>query len=243
MNISFRYLRGIVLTTLLTAFALPSQADTDPVRYVEVSASGTVSAAPDNALLSLSVVRTGKTARQALDANNAAMTKVLSGLVKAGISKTDLQTSGFSMQPRYVHPKPGRDGQRPAPVLTGYSVSNQLAVRIRDIGRVGAVLDQVVSLGVNQIGNIRFMVEEPDQLRDQARVAAVKNARKKALTLTRTGEVSLGRMLSVTEQSTGLPPQLMRAERAMMSAPGRVPVAEGEISFRVDVRVRWALAD
>jgi uncharacterized protein len=230
----------------LIMFALPTTratlADEAAEPYVEVSGTGTASGQPDTAMISLTVLRLGKTARAALNANNDAMASVLSGLMAEGIAKADLQTSGFSMQPRYVYPKPGKDGQRPAPVLTGYAVSNQLSVRVRDLERVGILLDKAVSMGINKIGNIRFSIEDASALREQARIKAMQNATLKAATLTVAGNVSLGKILAIQEhQSASRPRPMMQAQRAMMESASKVPVAAGEVSYAVTVKVRWAL--
>ena len=146
------------------------------------------------------------------------------------------------MQPRYVYPKPIQGGQRPPPVLTGYSVSNQLSVRVRDLDQVGVLLDKAVSMGINQIGNIRFSVDDASALREQARVKAMQNATRKANTLTKAGNVSLGKILSIQEHQTASRPRpMMQAQRSMMESASRVPVAAGEVSYAVTVNVRWAL--
>jgi uncharacterized protein len=234
-----------IIIAMLMATLMSGQsafADEDAEHYVEVSGTGTASGKPDTALLSLTVLRTGKTARLALDANNAAMKKVLAGITNAGITNNDMQTSGFSMQPKYSYPGPGKNGQRPAPVLTGYAVSNQLTVKVRNLEKVGAVLDEAVSLGVNRIGNIKFMVSDPGQLREQARVAAMKDARRKAVVLTKAGDVSLGKIRFIREHSASDRPQpMMMAQRTTMESAAAVPVATGEITWSVRVNVRWAL--
>lgn len=217
-------------------------ADEAAAPYIEVSGTGTASGQPDTAMILLTVLRIGKTAREALDANNDAMGRVLSGLTSEGIANADLQTSGFSMQPRYVYPKSGKNGQRPAPELTGYAVSNQLSIRVRDLGQVGVLLDKAVSMGINQIGNIRFSVNDASALREQARIKAMQNALMKATTLTNAGDVPLGKILSIQElQSASRPRPMIQAQRAMAESASRVPVATGEISFAVTVNVRWAL--
>jgi hypothetical protein len=231
---------ALVLLVSLMFVTTSSRADDDEIPYIEVSASGTADAAPDTALLTLTVLRVEKTARLALDANNEAMATVLAEMASAGIAARDLQTSGFSLQPRYHYPKPGSDGQRPPPVLTGYAASNQLTVRVRDLARTGSILDKAVSLGVNKVGSIRFVIDKPAALLTTAREAAVKNAVVKARTLASAAGASLGDILRITERnSPPRPMPIMRAARAM--AESAVPIAAGEISYTVTVNMRWAL--
>jgi len=231
---------ALVLAASMVAFTTTSRADDDEIPYIEVSATGTADAAPDTALLSLTVLRIEKTARLAIDANNEAMTTVLAEMASAGIAARDLQTSGFSLRPRYHHRKPGSDGQRPPPVLTGYAASNQLTVRVRDLANAGGILDKAVSLGVNKVGNIRFVIDKPAALLTTAREVAVKNAVAKARTLASASGVSLSDLLRITERSgTPRPMPMMRA--SMAKAESAVPIAAGEISYSVTVNMRWAL--
>jgi uncharacterized protein len=232
----------VLMICLVTGLAAPGLAEEKSGSYLEVTGIGSASGQPDMAMLSLTVLRTGKTAREALDANNTAMASVLTGMAASGIAKPDLQTSGFSMQPRYTYPKPDRNGQRPAPVLTGYVVSNQLSVRVRDLEQVGLTLDEAVSLGANKIGNIRFQIENADKLQGVARTRAMKNALTKAVTLARAGGIPLGSIIQVREHTgSPRPKSMMLAQRVEMGSPASVPVAAGEVTFSVNVVVRWSL--
>jgi uncharacterized protein len=232
----------IAALTALVLSAGQVYANESKFPYIEVTGRGAATGQPDMAILSLTVLRSAKTAREALDANNEAMNSVLTEMKSAGVQPKDLQSSGFSIQPRYVYPKPRKDGHRPAPVLTGYAVSNQLSVRIRDITSTGSILDKAVSLGVNKVGNIRLMVENPAPLREQARSAAMREAIQKAQILTQAGGIQTGIILSIREQNLAAPrPQMMRAQSLSMAAESSVPLATGEVSYSVNVTVRWAL--
>lgn len=139
-----------------------------PVPVIQVSGKGDATVAPDIAIVNAGVVREAKTAREALSANNEAMSAVIAALKEAGIEDKDLQTSSFSIQPRYVYPK-AKNGQQAEPRIVGYSVSNRLTVRVRDIAKTGQILDQMVSLGVNSDGDIRFTNDDPSAAIAQAR--------------------------------------------------------------------------
>ena len=232
----------IALTGFLTVAVSPAHAHDPQTLYLEVTGSGQASGPPDTALLSLTVLRAGDTARQALDDNNNAMARVLSEMRSLGIKAADLRTSGFSIQPRYARPGPGKGGQRPAPVLVGYTVTSQLSVKVREILRTGEVLDRAVSTGVNQVGHIRLTVDDPRELRQQARADAMKDALSRAQTLAGTGGVTLGQIQIVREQNAapaGAP--MMEMRMAMSADAASVPLATGEITFRANVAVRWAL--
>ncbi|MDD9908073.1 MAG: SIMPL domain-containing protein [Ahrensia sp.] len=217
-------------------------AETKPAT-ITVTASGSASAAPDLAILNLTVLREGKTAREALDANTAAMAAVLSAMKAEGIADRDLQTSNFNIQPQLVYPKRASDGSRPEPKIVGYIVTNALTVRLRDLTRLGAVLDQSVTLGVNSGGNISFQHDDPTKLLSEAREKAVKAAIAKAETLTRSAGVSLGRILDISEQSRGQPrPVAMARMAAAEAVAADVPIASGESRYEITVSMRWEIA-
>lgn len=210
---------------------------------ITVSAEGMTAIAPDMAVISLTVLREAETAREALDANNAAMNEVLSAMKEEGIAERDLQTGGFSIQPRWVYPD-SNTTPREAPSIVGYQVQNTLTVRVRNLDRLGAILDTSVSLGVNQGGNIVFTNDDQESIRDQARVDAISRARAKAAQMTEALGVGLGRITEISEnQRSGQPVPMMRAEMAAMSAKGAdsVPVASGESEYRVTVSVTWEI--
>ena len=237
---SFASLAACLLSiSLVTSVAVAADEKNDAA--IQMSATGIADAVPDTALLGLTVLRTAKTARVALDENNAAMSGVLAEMKSAGVDAKDLQTSGFSIQPRYHYPK-AVNGQRPPPVLVGYAVSNRLSVRIRNLTEVGNILDKAVTLGVNKVGGIKFVVDDPAQLLKTARQNAMRNAIEKAKTLTDAAGISLGRILAISEQRGRPRPNVMMESQSLMQkgAPA-VPVAAGDVSYSVTVNVRWAL--
>jgi uncharacterized protein YggE len=232
-----------VVTIVILSIATPALAHDDSViPRIMVSGQGSANVAPDMAVLSLTVTREAGTAREALDANSAAMNDVLKAMKAEGIERRDLQTSGFSIQPRYSRPVASQSGQREPPRIVGYTVRNSLTVRIRDIDALGAILDKSVTLGVNEGGNIMFTNADPSAVIEQARVKAVHQALSKANTLAAASGVEIGRILEISEQS-GMPrPMPMaRAEMSMAMAADSVPVAAGENTYKVTVSVSVAI--
>jgi len=151
--------RKLLLATLasasilaLTANFASAQQQLAPPR-ISVSATGTSSIAPDMAILNLAVLRQAKTAREALNANSEAMAQVLNAMKDAGVEERDLQTSNFNITPQYKYSRRSKTGEQAPPVIVGYNVSNSLTVRIRKLDDLGTILDQSVSLGVNNGGN------------------------------------------------------------------------------------------
>lgn len=232
----------IFALAIAPAAAFAQAPDADKPGIVSVTGEGIARLAPDMALVTMSVLRQEKTARAALDANNRAMTEVLAAMKQAGIETRDLQTSNFSIDPQYFYPK-STDNKPVEPQITGYRVANTLTVRVRDLSKLGTILDTSVTLGVNQGGNIQFTNDDPSAAIDEARKDAMLNAIAKAKTLTDAAGIGLGRIAMISEQHRAPSPvPLMRAEMAMKSsADAAVPVASGENQYSVTVNVNFEL--
>jgi uncharacterized protein YggE len=229
----------IVAAAGLPAFAADAQGRP---AIISVIGEGRATMTPDMAVLTFSVVKQEKTAREALDGNNKAMSDVLGALKTAGIAERDLQTSGFSVQPQYRFPQ-GADGQQLPPELIGYQVSNALTVRVRDLSKLGAIIDQSVTLGVNQGGDIQFTNDKPESAMEEARKNAVADAMARAKTLASAAGVKLGSVIEINE--SGPRPQPMPVMRAAMmksEADAGVPIQGGESSYNINVNVTFSIA-
>ncbi len=227
-----------LLVTALSAPALAAEAT------VSINGRGEVTAAPDTAFVNSGVTTQGTTAREALDANNQAMTELLETLKAAGIEARDIQTSGFSVNPNYVYTD-ARDanGYTLPPKIVGYQVMNTVNVRVRDLANLGAVLDKAVTVGANTISGVTFSVADPSELYNDARKAAFADAKAKAELYADIADEELGGIRSISEsQGFGQPPQpyMMRSVAADSAA---VPIAGGELTYSIDVQVTWSLGD
>ena len=238
-----KFLAVAFAATAMMAVPFAAMAEEAPRPRITVTGEGEATAAPDMAIVSLVVLQEKPTAREALTANNETMAKVLDAMKKAGIAERDLQTSGFNIDPHYVYPD-NKQGQPPqAPKIVGYAVSNSLSVRVRDLKKVGEILDQSVTLGVNQGGNLTFTNDKPETIVEEARKKAVANAIAKAKTLTAAAGVEVGKVIEISEQ-TFQPRPYGGAPRAKMmaaEASDSVPVAAGENSYNVTVNVTFEL--
>lgn len=204
-------------------------------RSVSVSATGSVSANPDQAMIATGVLSEGDTAREALTRNNVAMSKVIEGLKALGIDAKDIQTSGLSVNPRYAN---SRDGRPPA--INGYQASNQVRILVRDPKKLGEILDQSITLGANQMGGVSFDVSKAETLRDDARKAAMANALRRATLYATAAGASLGPVLTISEDVRMAGPRPMAMGRAAMAAEA-VPVEAGSQKLEVQVHVTYAL--
>lgn len=226
-----------LIAGLVPAFA--QEVPTAPRRPVlTVTGEGVARAVPDMASVSTGVVNEAKTAREALDANTQAVAAMVAAIKETGVESRDIATSGFSVQPRYAPPK--KDSPD-APQINGYEVRNTVTVRVRDLARLGDLLDKVVTNGANQIGGIAFDIAEPAKLEEAARVAAVKDARAQAQALADAVGLRLVRVLAITSNGTSMPPMpRMMAAPAMMKAEA-VPVEAGESEIRASVNVIYEI--
>ena len=240
--ISRRSLTFALALAVLPAPALASDAEGQKPGIVAVTGEGTARLVPDMAVMTLTVMRQDKTARDALSANNSAMAEVLAAMRADGIEARDLQTSGFSIDPQYFYPD-RRNNEPVEPQITGYRVSNTLTVRIRDLDKLGALLDKSVTLGVNQGGQIMFTNDDPSAAITEARKEAMKDAVSKATTLVEAASAGLGRITQISEQQFRPQPMpVARAKLAMAeSADAAVPVASGENAYRVTVSVSFEI--
>jgi uncharacterized protein YggE len=189
---------------------------------------------PDLARIDGGVTSEAKTAREASDANNAAMGKVLLALKGAGIDEKDYQTSRLSLQPQSSAPKPGAPS-----IVTGYRASNRVTIRLRDVTKLASVIDTLVGSGANEIGGINFQVSQASKLLDDAREQAIADARRKAEIYAKAAGVTLGAPISISEEGSGQPMFRTRMAAPMAAAPA--PIAMGEETLSITVGVSWAI--
>ena len=215
-----------------TWLAAPALAQTMPPPAISVTGEANVSVAPDQAQIDGGVTSDAKTAREATDANNAAMGKVLLALKGAGIEEKDYQTLRLSLQPQYA-----QNRAAPSPFV-GYRASNRVTVRIRDVAKVANVIDVLVGAGATDIGGINFTVSQASKHLDEAREKAIADARRKAEIYAKAAGVTLGEPISISEE--GAPVPLYRGKMAAPMAAG-APVAQGEEKLSVTVSVSWAI--
>ncbi len=227
--------RTLLATALaaITLLAAPALAQVIPPAAVAVTGEATVSVPPDLAQVDGGVSSDAKTAREAFEANNAAMGKVLLALKGAGIEAKDIQTSRLSLQPQNAV---SRSGVSP---IVGYRASNRVTVRVRDITKVASVIDTLVGAGANDIGGIVFSVSNASKLLDEARERAVADARRKAEIYAKAAGVTLGAPVSISEESSPGPIPYRRIAAGMPVSAATV--AQGEETLQVTVSVSWAI--
>ena len=213
--------------------AAPAVAQTALPAMISVTGEATLSVPPDLAQIDGGVTSEAKTAREASEANNAAMGKVLLALKGAGIDEKDFQTSRLSLQPQSA---PNRASG--PPVVVGYRASNRVTIRLRDVTKVANVIDTLVGAGANDIGGINFMVSQASKLLDEAREKAIADARRKAEIYAKAAGVTLGAPISISEEGSPAPMQFRKLAAPMAAS---APVAQGEETIGITVSVSWAI--
>lgn len=204
---------------------------------VTVTGTGKVNAAPDMANIRSGVVSEAPTAAEALANNTDAMEKVMRELSRLGIAEKDIQTSRFSVDPIRTRPREGNE----APRITGYRVTNMVAIKIRDLELLGRALDALVQAGANEMGGIQFDLAYRTKVLDEARIAAVKDARRKAELYAGAADVALGRVLTIAEGHVASPVRMEARAMSMMAAD--VPVSAGELELSASVTITYEIAE
>jgi uncharacterized protein len=214
-----------------------SQQPQTPEARLVVIGEGTVRVTPDYARIVSGVTTRAKTVKEASDTNSRIMATTIATLLQSGMAQRDIQTSRFSVQPVYTPPP-----QPPAePKLTGYSVSNQVTINVRDLNKVGDILDYLITAGVTSVGSITFLVSDQSKALDQGRAAAIADARRKAEIYAQASQLRLGDVAWVTEDSGFVGPAAMRAAAASAPTATSVPIAPGEDTLRVRITVGFAV--
>ena len=234
-------LKPLLAATALTFAAAnlaPALADDGKlVRTISLTGHGEVRMAPDLAIVTIGVMSSAASAREALDANTKAMQAVMASLTGAAIGTRDIQTSNFMVNPRYDY---GQNNAQP-PKVVGYDVSNNVTVTVRKLDSLGSVLDSVVSAGSNQINGVMFQVSKPEAATDEARKLAVADAQRKAKVYTEASGVSLGQIVSLSEGGGYQPPVPMFKSMRAEGASADVPIAQGEQVIAIDVNFTWEI--
>ena len=213
--------------------AMAADGDRPGERLVSVSATGSVDAEPDLASVSVGAIVEADTAKEALARSSALMAKLIDGLKALGVAAKDIQTTAINIEPRYTQAKDGR----PA-ALAGYRLVNRVHLTVREVKRLGEILDGAIGLGANQVNGIGFDVSNAETLMDEARRRAIANARRRAELYAAAAGAQLGSVLTISETNNASPRALPMARAA---AGGPLPVEPGTRALTVEVNLTYAL--
>lgn len=205
---------------------------------ITVTGDGRVEASPDLAIVTAGVNTQATTVDAALAENTQIIEALIAALTEAQIDDRDVQTTDFRVQPNFAPYDPAQPN-RPQRII-GYSVSNSLDVKLRQLSKLGLLLDQFVKLGANQIGTLRFSVADPAPLEAEARREAVIDAERRAKTYAEAANLKLGRLVSIREAGGLFGPEPM-AEMRLMAQVAAVPIAEGAVGYSASVTIVYEL--
>lgn len=233
--------------TALAAIPVATMAQTsvniaEPGPVVTLNVTESVEAAPDVVNVGTGVETRAPTAKQAMTDNAGKMASLIAALTKAGIAKKDIQTSGIRLNAQYDYSPRNPDGSQAAPKFIGYEASNQLSVTLRDVTKVGDLLDRMVAADATTISGPNFSIDDPAPLLVQARGAAIKSAKAQADFYAQAAGYRSARLLSISESNSGgNPPMPMMSARFKADAVASTPVEPGQVSASVTLTVQYAL--
>ncbi len=231
---------GILLVlAFLVASSVPKQAmagDTE-IRLITVTGEAQTQVKPDIATARFGVENTAPTAQEAQQYNAQKMTAVVNALVAAGVAKDDIQTSNFSVYPQYEWQEQKAGSKQ---VLVGFRCNNTVTAKVKNIAKLGDVIDAAAGAGANSIGGISFGLENPDPVKDQMLAQAVKNARSKANIMAEAAGVTIANVHSISDgwyQVMDLN-EGVRADMAKSFA-GSTPIEPGSLTISASVRMEF----
>ncbi len=220
----------------LAAVTLPAHAED---RRISVSGTGIALAVPDMATITLGVTNQDTQASVAMQATTDAVTQILARLDEMGLEARDVQTRDLTLTPVWT----GRNAQNgETPQITGFTASNRVFVRVRELDQLGKIMDAVIQDGANDFGGLSFDVQDSKPLEADARAKAVADATAKAKQLAEASGITLGEIISISDHGGGVRPVAQMREMSMADAGG-LPVAAGEISVSVNVSMVFEISE
>lgn len=201
---------------------------------ISVSAEGKVNAKPDIAQMNFSVVTRGTNVATITTENTRKMNAVITAIKSTGVEDKDIRSTTYYLNPEYDY----SDNATPNKII-GYSLEQGVEAKVRQIDKSGDVVQKATTAGANQIGQVNFTIDEPEQLKSQARELAFTKAKEKAATLARQAGVRLGKITNFSDDNTFYPPYMnsykgddmgmggtMNRLEAAQSAPSMTPVLQ-----------------
>lgn len=223
---------GVLLVLIVPAFASAQVAERQP-SGITVTGTGEIMADPDIANVSLGVQTRNTEAAAAARENAERTTAVINALRTAGIAENDIETTRYTVQPVY-------DYRATPPTLIAFEVSNIVRVRLRNIDRIGAIIDTAIAAGANNVQGVSFTLENDAEVRNRALIAAISDAQVKARTIAEQLNVRLGLVIAATETSP--PIGIPRAQVAFADAGmPETPISPQQITVRTDIQITYAI--
>ena len=198
---------------------------------LEVWGEGVVTAAPNRTLITLGTVSEGAELKSVQTDNATKVAAIIEALEQSGIARENIKTIQFLIEPQYDY----IDGKQE---FRGYKVTHLLQVTLDNVTDAGRIIDTAVANGANMVTSIEFNSSEAAKVRQEALIAAVRDAEAKASTIARALGVSLSAIPCKVEEvaQPGAEPMLFKAS-AMLPESVTSPIEPGQLTFRAAVRI------
>lgn len=204
---------------------------------ITIAGEGKISSLPNVAEISLGLISEGKDIPATQRDNSIKVNAIIAALKVLGIAEADMQTSNYSINPRYEY----LDGRQN---IIGYSVNQNLSIKVRDLSKVGDVVAKAGELGSNQVNGVTFTIDDPSSIQQSARKEAIADAEKKAKDLAGSLGVTLVRVVGFSESTPGVPvPPMYYSKMDSMQAAGPVApeIQPGELDVKADVMITYEI--
>lgn len=241
------YCRGLVgvlilfLIVMIVSVALDIQSKwQETENTITVSDTGTVYTKPDLGLITASVVTEAETVAEAMNENTENMNAVIAAVKDQGVEEKDLKTTSFNIYPRYEWYEKSLYYPTGKRVLVGYEVRQSLEVKIRDLTKIGSVIQAVTDAGANQVSDLQLTIDKQDELKARAREEAITKAKAKAEELAKQLGVKLVGISSFSE--SGETPRFIAMEATEgLGGAGGPAIETGENKIEITVNITYEI--
>lgn len=228
-------LLSVFLLSLIASETLEIRDSLKSKETITFSGEGEAIGIPDVASLTFSVITERATAKEAMNENAEKMNKVISFVKESGVDEKNVKTQSFFLNPRYDY----FEGKR---VFRGYELTSTLLVKVRDLAKISDIIDGAVSRGANQVGNIQFVIDDPEKLKEEARIKAIENAKEKAQSIAQATGLKLGKLVSFTETSFPPPPVIRQFSlKGTLEETIAPDIEKGSLEIKVNVSLTFEL--
>ena len=236
-------MRSVALTLMLVMMMMMAgptwaQSNGDSESVLAVHGSAEVRVTPDLAVVRLGIVEQAPTAQEAQQAVNNIANGIVEEIRAAGIDESDVQTARLTLSPLYSRSRNAAE----TPSIVAYRAMNTVSVRVRELDRIGEVIDAGLGAGANQLEGVTFQLQDDLSARQAALRAAVREAQQKAEAIAGALGVRIESILSVNEGAVAIARPMMEMSRALAAQEGSpTPVSPGEVSVSASVSVRYRI--
>ena len=240
MMVNKQFVFSFLAAVVIALFPLQSVSAMEPP-VLSVQGTGQAKLAPDEASLSLSVITDGRSAQEVQAENARKMQAVTEAVKGLGVEDRFIRTSNLSMQPRYDY----KNGERK---LKGYTATNTLRIEVKDLSKLGRIIDRALNAGANKVDSLEFGLQAPERLQQQALKKAVADARSKAEVIAAALGKSIVGLRQVSEENSGYMSRsysmpMLAAAKADNGAAVETPVSPGELELSATVHIDFILSE